>query len=891
MRIPRFLATALVVIGLTIPLFNSIAIAQNNNIILTVTAPEWMQDTFNDELFSQFESENPGVDVVFVISGDSMYFGSAAYDPDNFFDSAAEYAQRADVLYVSNYTLTPEATRAGMFLDLSPLTASDPTLNADDFFPAAWQSFQWDNGIWGLPVSLTLNVLVYNKTRFDELGLAYPDASWTLDDFTNTVRALSETNESGEVTMPGYLDWSAPGLLFRAFLGEGVYDTSVTPNGVNFGNPALENLLTVWTEFSLEGHTGSNFSGSSQEVPMRVDGLYMLSNGMMMGGSDAADEWAAALLPGGVAGVRAEGFGISAGTQYPEQAYALTKFLANNVEVTTRIFGDSPARQSLVGAESDSETIMRMELSDEAIAIRDQALAAAIPASELRFMDYINMALFSMNPEGDNLDAAGALQQAEDTANAVLQAADERRNAASLIVAQPTPTPVLSAGEVSVRFSYRAFISPLPNREQWEQMIQEFVSNDPQIGQIEFTAGFGGQEEEDIDCYVQPYNQVQSIDLGSLLNLDPFVNDDPAFDRDDFLMGVLSQVTREDMIWSLPMFIQPEVLWYNSVRFSEAGAQLPENGWTVDQFIDTLETLRIDPNDDAPFVPGLNSANAYVLLLTAAFGGLPLDYRMTPPVINFTDPTTVDALRQVLDLAREGYIDYSALANNSGGSFMGNQLIYNEPLSALSFRMRTTSDIETGDYVDPYRMTTFPRGTEFTGITYDIGGGYINADSPNPDACYRWLSALSERPDLFSAMPARRSALGALEATMMQSEDLIAVFDEIDTLLQDPSTIVIPSQFSGGGFFEGAYFLSVWLNRALDAYVLEDADLEAELADAELLATTYMGCIDSIERIPQGDILEMDSEAQTAYFEQFTECAISVDPSLASMFGLSTSSE
>jgi hypothetical protein len=66
--------------------------------------------------------------------------------------------------------------------------------------------------------------------------------------------------------------------------------------------------------------------------------------------------------------------------------------------------------------------------------------------------------------------------------------------------------------------------------------------------------------------------------------------------------------------------------------------------------------------------------------------------------------------------------------------------------------------------------------------------------------------------------------------------------------------------------------------------VLEDADLEAELSDAQFFATTYMECINSIERIDLGTVSNMTLQEQLAYTRQFTDCAVSVDPSLESMF-------
>jgi hypothetical protein len=53
-------------------------------------------------------------------------------------------------------------------------------------------------------------------------------------------------------------------------------------------------------------------------------------------------------------------------------------------------------------------------------------------------------------------------------------------------------------------------------------------------------------------------------------------------------------------------------------------------------------------------------------MLIAAYGGLPFDYRTDPPTLNFTDPATVEAIRQVLDLAKADLIQYETLTMNTG---------------------------------------------------------------------------------------------------------------------------------------------------------------------------------------------------------------------------------
>jgi hypothetical protein len=62
-----------------------------------------------------------------------------------------------------------------------------------------------------------------------------------------------------------------------------------------------------------------------------------------------------------------------------------------------------------------------------------------------------------------------------------------------------------------------------------------------------------------------------------------------------------------------------------------------------------------------------------------------------------------------------------------------------------------------------------------------------------------------------------------------------------------------------------------WLFRAADRYVLEDADLAAELAEAELLTTAFLECAAGIEE-------NRESLGNQRYYEELNACALSVDP-------------
>jgi len=875
-----FLTVVLVLLGgATAP-----ATAQDSSAILQVSIPEFMRNVLDETIFQQFEADNPGVTVKIVYSDfDALSPTSPASSLDDHLQAASDYASSADVLAVTSNTLSVEATRAGYFLDLSPLVNGDSTLNIPDFIPAVWNSFQCDQGVWALPVSEDITILTYDPDAFDQAGLSYPDANWTMDDLANAARTLAQRNVDNSVSVPG-LEVTNGGLplLFRSLLGHGFYDPNTLPTPPQLDDPALEQLLTTWLELENDGVAVSEFSEQSDQIPMRIEGSFGL---VANPGNPDQTPYQGALLPGGYAGLDVQGFAVSAGTLYPEQAYALAKFLTNSVEVANNPFGVRPARQSLAGVEAPTGgngngggrgggfRFFRAN-SPEVQAAVDMALPNGLPVSELIYSDYVNAALTEMRSQG--VDAAQALQDAETQAITNLQTARDRRANTVVSVATPVPEIVLQPGEVALNFGMTTFINPMPNRDQWTQLINDFVANDPQVGEINLNTDFGPGGDNiagQSDCFYLPYNAVPSSDLTTLLNLDPFLSTDPSFDPNDLVGSTLAQVQENGMTYALPIDLQPQVLRFNSDLFARAGVPAPENGWTIDQFVDALRQLKTNPDDPAPFVP--RDTGTSLLILIAAYGGLPLDYRTDPPTVNFTDPATVDAIQQVLDLAKDGYIDYQELGRANFIFRVNSEeqdAIFSESLNGFRFRIEVGQD--NGD--NPYRMTTFPRGSQFSAAAYSVGTAYISATTQNAEACYRWISQLAQHPELFSGMPARRSLINDPTYAASQGADVVATYNQFDQLLQDPNTIAFPSAF--GGASPATFLLQFWLNRAFDNYVLHDADLQTELTNAQTYAQGYQQCIASIPP------LDPATQDRGDYFGQFVNCATQVDPSMASFF-------
>lgn len=872
-------------------------LAQNSDIILTVLTPEWMGDLFTEEFFDGFEAQNPGVKVIPVVSRVDNFYYTASDDLDGYLDTAAEYAAQADVMQINTWSLGVEATRAGNFLDLRPLVDGDLDFMPEDFLPGALDNFRWDNGLWAIPVSVSAQLVVYDAAAFDAAGLAYPNEQWRLADFAAAARALTQVDAEGKVQRPGMVAWNV-GLMYRALTGQNLMDETSIPPAPNLTDPALEAFLAEWLALEEEGIL-NNFDTDYDynTVPLRIEQTYALS-GIVPAvgeGESVGEQRLQAALLGGGAGLISDAFAVSAGTLYPELSFALVKYLTSSPQVVQRFFADSPARRSMIDAPQEPGgsglVFVGPELPEETQQMIDLALESGIPYSEMLYSEYVSEALASTQREENPVSLRAALQTAQAEVLANLETARQRSEASAVVVATAVPTPSFGADEIVLEFGLNIYVSPLPNRELWEQAVAEFAATDPEVGHVVLNSGFGSIDDMQMnDCSYVPENIVQTADLSTLLSLDPFLNADPAFDPNDMLPSVLSRVQRDGRTYAYPIAIQPLVLWYLPEAFAQAGLPEPEAGWTVDAFITALEALKqnlVDPKAD---VLDTNSlfGNSLWLMLSAIYGGVPVDYTTTPATLNLTDPATVEAVRQALDLARADLIEYAELdtdnlffisgAGGGGGGGTG-PAMQAEYLSSYNFRLE---NLENPEFSEPYHLTTFPRGNTGTPVSFELGTAYIRADTPAAEACYRWISFIASRPALFNAMPARRSLLTDAEFTASQPSMALDFYAAYAELLNDPNLVSVATPSLAFGGTSGAWLEVVWINQALDAYVLEGKPLEDGLLRAEQNITAFRECTAGIE--PFDPTSTTDGELVQAYFQQFNDCATAVDASLAPRF-------
>jgi ABC-type glycerol-3-phosphate transport system substrate-binding protein len=883
-RFGRFalLVILLLLIGSSISLMP--LLAQSNDTILTIGVDQWQADYFNDEIFDAFEEAHPGVNIVTVtLDDEARWFGtpSDAEGVPEFMESLNAYASEADLLPIFMPGTSPLYTRAGAYLDINPLMNADPNANIEDFYPVMLQSMQWDGGTWGLPISASLNLLAYNKTAFDDAGLAYPDESWTLQDWMNAGRALTVYDDEGNVDVPGLFGFD-DAMLLRAEYGRSLLDPNAFSSQPDLSDPELVSLVETWAAFVKETNPAEccNFDWAS--VPITSGGVYYLDPSMMMGNGDA--EWGVTFYPGGAAGLYVQGFAISAGTENPQLAYELLQYLTTSAEISAFFFGDVTARQSMMGVEVEDSMFMRPDLSEEAQAMIAQGIENAIAAPEIEAFRYVQQAVYAVNDtEAETpMNAEEALLKAQEDAVIIVEAIDEVASSNVVAVATPVPTPVLTTGELALNFGSEMWYGPGAGDDLWDAAIADFVAQDPEVRHIEVSGEYLSLEERvaEQDCFYLGYNMTDQADLTLIRSLDPYLSADANFDPNDMVAGTMEQVTRDGMVWGIPMSLTPLVLWYDPTLFEEAGLPMPENDWTVSQWEDAMRTLY--NGDDAVFQTQ-NWGGNYILMLAAAYGGVPLDATTEPYSIT-TDEAAMNATREVLDMAKEGLIDYQALVSNSGMNFGNTVPMFDSMLMTNDWRLTNRE----GEFGDPYRVVMFPSGSNFTPVSYTLATAFISAQTQAADACYRWLSFLSQRPELLGGMPARATAFEASLDFITDGEDVVQLYRDFDEALRSGKAVIMPQAYGGStdnlALSMGNQLATTWLYKAFDNYVLEDADLEAELLQGQAFQQDYASCIEGIPVRSYAEFGEDNREEFDDYYFQFIECAVAVDPDLREQF-------
>ena len=126
--------------------------------------------------------------------------------------------------------------------------------DTSDYWPALLDSAVFEGTIYGLPRDIGLEVLYYNKDIFDELGVAYPDDSWTWDDLLAAAEQLTEVTGAGRVIRHAL---GMEGGKYQLWIGQnrgGILDDMRNPSRCILAEPVAIEAVEFFAGMMNDNH-------------------------------------------------------------------------------------------------------------------------------------------------------------------------------------------------------------------------------------------------------------------------------------------------------------------------------------------------------------------------------------------------------------------------------------------------------------------------------------------------------------------------------------------------------------------------------------------------------------------------------------------------------------
>jgi len=372
-------------------------------------------------------------------------------------------------------------------------------------------------------------------------------------------------------------------------------------------------------------------------------------------------------------------------------------------------------------------------------------------------------------------------------------------------------------------------------RSQYEALVKEFEKATPSVrvrlvsaDELTGTRREGntlissGDEFERLaaaaDTFVW-FTRLQPADWPYLLDLQPFVDEEPSFPTDDFYPGTLDGFRWQGHLRGLPAEVLPVLIFYDKKMFDEAGIAYPQIGWTWDDFLEVAVRLTAREGEQVNrygFVDGHFRSTVFAMLDQY---GVPLwegavSPSVAPPQPLFDRPAVADVLRRYVDMA----LTYGVMPLPEVGSNLMAFNLINERKAAM-----WTSFAFDYDYQAQRAhvgLVPFPEDVAAANPT-SMYGFFASGSTAYPDAAWRWLNYLSEhyRPALEYTLPGRRTVGERLPWWRRLDEETRSVFEYA---LAHPSSPDDPRNLP--------------LSRALAQVLQDQASVEEALAAAQAQA-------------------------------------------------------
>ncbi len=320
---------------------------------------DWRTDWFPpmaQQMLEEFHSTHPNIRVFYTLDPPSESFDEKMV--------ADFQAGAAPDVFQGCCGFFPSWAQKGYALDLRPYVKADlDRATLDDWDPVQYNSFFTRDGRqYALPKYHGALALYFNKDIFDEYDVDYPNESWTHDDYRSAMQHFAhDPTGTGKANLWGSMidiSWERIQVHVNAWGGHFVDPND--PSHSLMAEPAAMQAMEwirarMWDDkvmaTSLDVQKKSTREAfSAGQLAMVEDGSWALKDIL----SAAKFRIGVAPFPAGPARratlATTDGFGIYAGTRYPDAAWELLKFLISKDygRAMAKAQFLQPARSSLV---------------------------------------------------------------------------------------------------------------------------------------------------------------------------------------------------------------------------------------------------------------------------------------------------------------------------------------------------------------------------------------------------------------------------------------------------------------------------------------------------------------------------------------------------------------
>ena len=237
---------------------------------------------------------------------------------------------------------------------LQPLDELVKEVDVKDYAPGIWSYSQYNGVQYALPNRASSDAFYYNKTLFDQAGMAYPTNSWTYTDMLDMAKKLTKAGQYGvglaaDVSDPANAMDLLSGIIWAN--GGEFMNNDNTKSAMN--SPKTVEGLTFWsdlyTKYKVTPPGTPNFTTSRDILPLfeadKVGIFTTSSNAITEFAKHPELKYGLVLSPGKVNRAGGWTMGIPVGAKNPDAAKVFLLWFSDPTRMGT-FMNRTPARIS-----------------------------------------------------------------------------------------------------------------------------------------------------------------------------------------------------------------------------------------------------------------------------------------------------------------------------------------------------------------------------------------------------------------------------------------------------------------------------------------------------------------------------------------------------------------